>query len=195
MGTRNLTAVYFENEYRIAQYGQWDGYPEGQGMTALKFARRIATNSDLMNQFKSNLKQCRWADDAYLKEIELWHKAHPHETLDMPALSRDTGAEILDNVLKLPRVLVNKIDFAADSLFCEYAYVIDLDKNTFEAYKGFNKQYELTEEDRFYFLRDKEDDGRETHYYGIRLVEQWDLDDLPSDEDFLKAFCYESDAD
>ena len=27
MGTRNLTAVYLDGEYKIAQYGQWDGLP------------------------------------------------------------------------------------------------------------------------------------------------------------------------
>lgn len=31
MGTRNLTAVYIDGEYKVAQYGQWDGYPEGPG--------------------------------------------------------------------------------------------------------------------------------------------------------------------
>jgi hypothetical protein len=31
MGTRNLIAVFFDGEYRVAQYSQWDGYPEGQG--------------------------------------------------------------------------------------------------------------------------------------------------------------------
>lgn len=30
-------------------------------------------------------------------------------------------------------------DFLFDSLFCEYAYVINLDTNMFEFYKGFNK--------------------------------------------------------
>lgn len=35
MGTRNLTAVYLDGQYKVAQYGQWDGYPEGQGITAL----------------------------------------------------------------------------------------------------------------------------------------------------------------
>lgn len=25
MGTRNLTAVYLDGQYKVAQYGQWDG--------------------------------------------------------------------------------------------------------------------------------------------------------------------------
>ena len=37
MGTQNLTSVWFEGKYRIAQYGQFDGYPSGQGLTVLHF--------------------------------------------------------------------------------------------------------------------------------------------------------------
>ena len=39
MGTRNLTGVYLDGQYKVAQYGQWDGYPEGQGITVLTFLR------------------------------------------------------------------------------------------------------------------------------------------------------------
>ena len=28
-----------DGQYKVAQYGQWDGYPEGQGITALTFLR------------------------------------------------------------------------------------------------------------------------------------------------------------
>lgn len=44
MGTRHLTAVFVDGEYKVAQYGQWDGYPEGQGLTCLEFARSVLAN-------------------------------------------------------------------------------------------------------------------------------------------------------
>lgn len=37
MGTRNLTCVVVDGEMKVAQYGQWDGYPEGQGATCCEF--------------------------------------------------------------------------------------------------------------------------------------------------------------
>ena len=40
MGTRNLTCVIKDGKYRVAQYGQWDGYPEGQGMNILNFLKK-----------------------------------------------------------------------------------------------------------------------------------------------------------
>ena len=34
MGTRHMIGVVKDGIPRIAQYGQWDGYPSGQGVTA-----------------------------------------------------------------------------------------------------------------------------------------------------------------
>ena len=36
MGTRHLICAISDDEYRIAQYGQWDEYPEGQGAAILE---------------------------------------------------------------------------------------------------------------------------------------------------------------
>ena len=103
MGTRHLICVVSDNQYRIAQYGQWDGYPEGQ-------------------------------------------------------------------------------DFSQDSLFCEWAYVIDFDKNTFEVYRGFNET-PLDESERFYTAGQKEDDNG---LYPVRMIKAFDLSALPSEDEFLE---------
>ena len=80
-------------------------------------------------------------------------------------------------------MLKNDLDFASDGLFCEWAYVIDLDTRRFEVYTGFHKE-PLTEKDRFYFLKDKEENG----YSGVHMVFSWSIDDLPTDEVFIKTF-------
>ena len=41
MGTRNLTVVVKDEQVRVAQYGQWDGYPEVTGRGILKILREI----------------------------------------------------------------------------------------------------------------------------------------------------------
>ncbi|HCQ9645363.1 TPA: hypothetical protein OMQ22_003603, partial [Acinetobacter baumannii] len=39
MGTRHLICVQHNNEYKVAKYGQWDGYPSGQGAGILEFLK------------------------------------------------------------------------------------------------------------------------------------------------------------
>jgi len=63
MGTRNLTMVISGGETKIAQYGQWDGYPRGQGKTCLEFLK--ANNLD---KFKEKLKLLRWETPKMQKE-------------------------------------------------------------------------------------------------------------------------------
>lgn len=181
MGTRHLTVVKLGGEYKITQYGQWDGYPEGQGITVLEFIRGI-TENNLLEVFADRVASCRWITEEEAAAIEKdrdWPNKYPE-------LSRDAGAEILQMVMDSGSglALVNNIDFAADSLFCEWAWLIDLDAGTFEAYEGFNQTKPLTEQDRFYFLVDKEEHG----YHCIIKVAEWSLDNLPSNEEFLNTF-------
>lgn len=192
MGTRNLTAVYIDGEYKVAQYGQWDGYPEGQGLTVLHFLRdemdedvfkRAVRNSTYITPKKlKKLWEKYGADkDGFILSIDADRMKMKH-----PEFSRDTGAEILSLIQSKPdgMKLNDNIGFAADSLFCEWAWVIDFDAGTFEAFEGFNRNGPLEEGERFFFLNPLAEDG----YYPVKKVAEWSLDGLPSDEDFLAAF-------
>lgn len=186
MGTRNLTAVYLDGGYKVAQYGQWDGYPSGQGLTCLRFCKGIE-HEDMLETFKEKCRAAKWITDEEIKQINeaVTCGALKNWTKEYPELSRDTGAEVLPIIYsKEPGIkLRDNLDFAADSLFCEWAWVIDLDRGTFEAYEGFNQE-PLTEDDRFYSLKEREDGG----YHGVKKVAEWSLDALPTEEEFLAAF-------
>ena len=66
MGTRHLICAVSDNKYRIAQYGQWDGYPGGQGLAVLTFLK-----SPMIERLKQNLNCCSWiTDNEYNKRWE-----------------------------------------------------------------------------------------------------------------------------
>lgn len=176
MGTRNLTMVIKDAETKVAQYGQWDGYPSGQGATALEFLRGCD-----FEKFKEKLNKIRWITDEEIGTVE----NDKNWTENYPYLSRNCGAEILELIYDTDDVkfLQNSEDFAADSLFNEWTYVIDLDKNTFEVYTGFNKT-PLTENDRFFKLS-YEPEHRTEKYYPVKLLKSYSLLELPTVESFI----------
>ena len=180
MGTRHITAVYLDTKYRVAQYGQWDGYPEGTGLNCLKFVRTIVEES-ARNIFANKVRKCQWATPQYVvnkTRKEDWQKNYPE-------LSCSTGSDILQIVMSSQKrlKLVNSINFVADGLMCEWIWVIDLDNGTFEAFKGFNRQ-PLTESDRFYFLYSP----AVSDYHPARLIAKWQLDNLPTNDEFTATF-------
>lgn len=154
MGTRHLTVIKdFDGVVKVAQYGQWDGYPDGQGLVALD----AVTTYDLVD-FLAGLNNCRWIEQS---ELDTIGKAYCNEdgfmtleqskkfTEDYPTLSRDTGADIINIVCKSARsgdpvLLVNEYEFKDDSLYCEGVYEVDLQNNKFiSTYDGKTVVYEL----------------------------------------------------
>ncbi len=172
MGTRNLTVVVKDGEYKVAQYGQWDGYISGAGFSILEYLR----NWDRA-KFEENLKKVVFLKDEVTIEA-LFNS--PKKML----VHRDTGCKILQVIEECDFEtieLCNGIGFAEDSLFCEYAYVVDLDANRLEVYTGFQKQ----EHDcgRFASMRSPEnEENRRDGYFPIKLLLSYSLDELPTNE-------------
>lgn len=185
MGTRNLTCVVLGGEYKIAQYGQWDGYPSGQGSTILEFLLTADRPA-----FVEKVRAAKFHDADSIRALNEQIERDGLQntwTAKWPWLSRDAGGKILAIVDQHePGIqLKNDIEFAADSLFCEFAYVVDFDKGTFEVFKGFN-QDPLAEGERFAFLGDKSDQAhRDTEYTPVKHLHTFQLDALPTLEEFL----------
>lgn len=152
-----------------------------------------------MELFKEKLRKVQEVSEEELEQTWIEFGVKPNQALvswdaaqlrgeKYPEFSRDTGAGILDIVYFSPSPikLKSSLSFAADSLFCEWCYVIDFDKNTFEIYEEFNKE-PLEPNERFYFLSNLS----EKKYYPVRHVKTFDLFNLPILEEFLEPFKYE----
>lgn len=146
-----MTMVVLDGQTRVAQYGQWDGCPDGQGKKVLGFL----TNMD-RQLFEQKVRASRFITDEEYNEA--WKKAgatgirfrilRPHELAaamgledytfcgewatqeqvekfhaQFPALDRDHGAEILQFICDQPDgvVLKDSSSFGLESLFCEWA--------------------------------------------------------------------------
>ena len=127
MGTRGLTKVIKNDKIVVAQYGQWDHYPSGQGLTALNFLRDEAN----VEKLEKGLYWLYEVDDATIEETH--NRTGDNFATIYPSLIRDTGAGILELIANakgaLP-VLLNT-DFEKDELFCEGVFTVDLDKKRF----------------------------------------------------------------
>ncbi|KAI4724769.1 hypothetical protein E4T49_07510 [Aureobasidium sp. EXF-10728] len=193
MGTRNLTLVYYKGQYRIIQYGQWDGYPSGQGLKILSFLRDPSNIARLQDALDSNDNRIIVISDeertAYFEDLERQQIAQKSfmPLPAIPSLSRDTGAGILAivaNVTKAEPVKIHlcEADFLADKVFMEWAWVVDLDNKLLEAYTYWERYKVLDEKSRFAELV-----GSEENLPG--LVKRFGFDELPEvDSDFLGDF-------
>jgi len=180
MGTRHLTVVMLDGKHRVAQYGQWDGYPECTGGIVLDFLKKMNRS-----KFEAALRACSFLSKMEMSALEEdWKREYPQ-------LSRDVGAEILGMIQELGGLkLKDTIDFVKDSLFCEYAYVIDLDNDRLEVYEGFQKS-PLPESERFYGDGKPNEDG----YFPVKLGKAYPLNKLPSIERLVKDFTPKDSAD
>jgi hypothetical protein len=165
MGTRGLTGVVLDGEIKVMQYGQWDHYLKGQGKTVIDFIGKMNVKkfAEAVREcrfvseavIKKTWTDCG-ADDSGMVTMDISEK---HRNL-YPAFSRDTCAGILGLIYdgkekrsvrtekgewknktlkhKPVRELDDQRSFASDSLFCEWAYVVDMDKQMLEIYQGFN---------------------------------------------------------
>jgi|AACY02.2.fsa_nt_gi hypothetical protein len=196
MGTRHLTCIFADGEYRLCHYGQWDGYPSGQGAVITDF---LLSKYD-PEKFKEHALLVEEFTQSEIDSIYEDHGAEPGSTYVScavadavkaahPELSRDTGAKILELIaekkgLKVPNT--NDSSFAKDSLFCEWAYVLDLDRNKLEVYKGFNKS-SVPEGERFAGPQKTTHDDEPSEYHPVKFFAEVDLTDREGLGVFVKA--------
>jgi len=150
MGTRGLTKVVYKGETIVAQYGQWDHYPEGQGVTLF----HTLTNPDVVKAFIDKIPQIYYPSDsdveAMVKPFEdgsmagmMTFESGDKFAEKYPTLTRNTGGEIFRVIADWddsPIPIVRDLEFENDESFCEGIYTVDLDRELFHTqfsrYKG-----------------------------------------------------------
>lgn len=164
-------------------YNHFDSYPEGLGATVVEFVERVNKTGDWENVRNaiSNLRAVKSQDEPTEKE-ELKYAGYKqdlgHPKLSYYQLLRNTQGD-LQAMVKLG-IYIDSSDFLIDSLFCEHAYIINLDDMVLEVYEGFNKNRIAKGR---YASKKSSDPG----YYGCALVHTIPLNKVNSK--MWKRFC------
>lgn len=140
MGTRNLTKVIDKNgTLRVAQYGQWDGYPGGQGKSMLAFISEYG----MLDKIEMSLAKCRWIDQAQIDQMyvryenltifEELRNGMSGLSIAFPTISRDTCTDILKVIVYSNEdvALSDESDFEKDQLMCEGVFTLNYQTREF----------------------------------------------------------------
>lgn len=117
-------------------------------------------------------------EDAPVTELDL-NKWSKFRDVDVNAgegwysLLRDTQGRLdAYRDTDLPFMIDNK-EFMKDSLFCEWAYIYNLDEEVLEVYKGFQQE----PQDNRYKIETSRSSGSD--YYNVALITEIEYEDIP----------------
>ena len=166
MGTRHKTKVYLDDELRVNQYGQWDGYPTGKGEVVMQFCRSAWNMMNLVRKLSHEMG-CTFIDSETAESIDnaLDHAGASNikamsMLMDTTPFNREWGSQILYYIAFGPYGMIipnnrPEADDDEDRLFIEGIYTLRIktddslpDGFTFELdmdYHGYKRHYTMDE--------------------------------------------------
>ena len=194
MGTRGALGFYKGGEHKVT-YNHFDSYLDGLGNNVLGYVNSKTIeglnaafdNIELINDENEKptpkqLEKCKEFVDLNVagQSIDDWYCV----------LRKAQGN--LDAYAKVG-VMIDSRGFLNDSLFCEYAYIINLDDNVLEVYRGFQRN---RPEGRYAdYTPERDSRTGQTPYYAVGLKKIFPLDDCPQEftEEIIKEILGEED--
>lgn len=172
MGTRGAYGLYKKGETKVT-YNHFDSYPSGLGEDLVQFLRQSN-----VKELNDTFDRIELIDEQVKPTAEQIHHCKPWTDLGVSEQSEDDwycllrgaqgGLEAYRDGLKY---MSDAKGFLEDSLFCEWAYVINLDENTFEVYEG----YQHTYQENRYAIKTPKRSG----YYSVRYLTAFPLEQIP----------------
>lgn len=184
MGTRGAFGFRIDGVDKLS-YNHFDSYPDGLGSEVIDQVKAVLATTKLGDMIENvrGIRQVDQSDDPTPEDVEKYgalSNSGVSTGADWHSLLRNAQGRVdllLDGSLD---VMTDGNSFVVDSLFCEYAYILDLDTTAdrfcLEFYTGFNKDPEAP--GRYAQLRDGD-------YCGVALAAEIPLDRLhtvPTDE-------------
>ena len=180
MGTRGLYG-FRKNGIDKLTYNHWDSYPDWLGKAVAEFCKKttIKEMNDIFDRIilvkegrrptKAQIDECMpyYNGDVSTQSVDDWY-CLLREAQGNPSVYKNGLKYMIDNK-----------DFIKDSLFCEYAYIINLDTQCLEFWLGFQKE---PDEHNRYGAETCDNMGK---YYPCKMVSYYPLDFDKSVEDVV----------
>jgi len=148
MSTRGLYGIR-KNGIDKATYNHFDSYPDGLGWDVVRFC--LDNDIDSLDRFFDLIELVNENDMPTKEQVEHCTSLGLDDTnvsqkslYDWYCLLRNMQGnfgmyqKMIDGRNKI--YMIDNIDFIKDSLFCEFAYIINLDDNVLEFYSGFQHE-------------------------------------------------------
>ena len=184
MGTRGLYGLRKDGIDKVT-YNHWDSYPDVLGFNVSEFCAntsfenlvKIYNNIYLVNEGSTPTSEQRdWCVQCGLYNENVSTRSEE----DWYCLLRNIQGDLerlKELALNGKAYMIDNQSFIRDSLFCEYAYIINLDTKMLEFWTGFQK---TPQEGNRYGRTDAQG------YYPCKLTLQIPLDEIKSADDAVK---------
>lgn len=147
MGTRGSVGVIYQEKEKLG-YNHFDSYPDVLGADTLEFIAKV-NKEDGWDKFKENVSKLKNIEEKVITDEKLMKKYEKYANLSVSEqklsdpyclFRKIQGVDWIGEVYSgdLEHYPLNN-RFIKDSLFCEYAYIINLDTMKLEFYEGYQK--------------------------------------------------------
>jgi hypothetical protein len=182
MGTRGCWGYVIDGEPKLT-YNHWDSYPSGLGVEIVAHVQRHTDDLDALRKQVRALRLVGKDDKPTPGERD---QLAGHADLNVSTGSLDEWYVLLRNLQGDPDgtlaagYMIDSRDFPTDSLFCEWAYVIDLDAEMLEVYRGFQEEPHVGRFAPEGFIP-KSEPWQRTTYWPVKMVAAFALREIPPD--------------
>jgi len=183
IGTRGTYGFYKDGVTKVT-YNHWDSYPSSLGDSIKDFL--VNTKREQLDEIFDRIRLVRADEKPTSEDIE---KLKPFYNGDVNGGSeeyynflRETQGD-LKAYVDYPEldVMIDSEDFLQDSLFCEWAYIINLENDTLEIYKGFQTEPSTSRYENEETIKEAKEKSMKMSmdtYYAVSMIKEVPLSEI-----------------
>ena len=180
MGTRGCMGVRVDGQDKLT-YNHFDSYPDGLGDDMVKDIKKLLVEGQ--KTLRAQALALQLVDENAKPTAEQIAKLNQFADTRVSSGSTEEWYVLLRNLqgkfadTLYAGIMIDSHEFLKDSLFCEWAYIVNLDEQTFEVYQGFQRKPHTAGRYAALPVKQETKPGYDT-YYPVALVATIPFDKL-----------------